>query len=58
MDKSEANLMNITQKMTGILKLLYSLHNGLDLLHEYTSTRALDEVNQMSVTQSRVIPFV
>ena len=38
--------------------VLYSLHNRLTLLQKYTSTRSLDRVNQISVTQSRVIPSV
>ena len=36
--------------------MLYSLHNGLALLHKYTSTRASEGSALISVTQSRVIP--
>ena len=37
-------------------RALHILHNGFALLHKYMSTRTLDGVNQISVTQSRVIP--
>ena len=47
------------QKTSAMLSnLLYSLHNGIDLLHKYTPTRASDGGAPISVTQSRVIPFV
>ena len=39
------------------LFLLYSLHNVVALLPKYTSMRASDRVNEISMTQSCVISF-